>query len=64
VITGVDLRALQHAFKAGATINAIGYGESYFENSYPDPTTGKPVFPNLSPVASNVTTFALVYSPF
>jgi len=61
VITGQDLRALQHGFASGATVNAIGYGESYFENSYPDPTsaTGKPVFPNLCPSASNPTTFTM-----
>jgi hypothetical protein len=66
VITGQDLRALQHAFATGVTVNAIGYGESYYENSYPDTITqtGKPVFPNLCKVASNLTTFAMVPSPF
>jgi hypothetical protein len=61
VITGQDLRALQHGFAGGATVNAIGYGESYFENSYPDPTasTGKPVFPNLCSVSSQPTTFTM-----
>jgi hypothetical protein len=66
VITAQDLRALQHAFSTGVTVNAIGYGESYYENSYPDTitNTGKPIFPNLCPVASNVTTFPMVSSPF
>ena len=66
VITGIDLRTLQHAFSTGATVNAIGYGESYYENSYPDTinNTGKPIFPNLCAVASNVTTFPMVPSPF
>jgi hypothetical protein len=61
VITGQDLRALQHAFSGGATVNAIGYGESFYENSYADTIgdTGKPVFPNLCKVASNVATFAM-----
>lgn len=64
VITGQDLRALQHAFATGATVQAIGYGEGYYENSYADATTGKPLFPNLSAAPSNVTTFAMPYSPF
>jgi len=66
VITGQDLRALQHAFSTGVTVNAIGYGESYYENSYPDTitATGKPIFPNLCSVASNLTTFPMVYSTF
>jgi len=59
VITGQDLRALQHAFASGVTVNAIGYGESYFENSYPDPTTGKPTFPNLCSQASPAVTFTM-----
>jgi hypothetical protein len=61
VITGRDLRALQHAFPNGPTVNAIGYGESYYENSYPDTITqtGKPIFPNLCPVSSNLTTFVM-----
>ena len=61
VITGQDLRALQHGFDGGATVNVIGYGESYFENSYPDTisNTGKPVFPNLCAEASNRTTFTM-----
>jgi hypothetical protein len=61
VITGQDLRALQHAFSGGATVNAIGYGESFYENSYADTIgdTGKPVFPNLCKVASNVAMFAM-----
>lgn len=64
VITGRDLRALQHAFSTGVTVNAIGYGEGYYENSYTDAATGKPLFPNLCPVASNVATFPMVSSPF
>lgn len=66
VITGQDLRALQHAFSTGVTVNAIGYGDSYYENSYPDTitNTGKPVFPNLCPIASNATTFPMPTSPF
>jgi hypothetical protein len=65
-ITAQDLRALQHAFATGVTVNAIGYGESYYENSYPDTITqtGKPIFPNLCPTASNPAAFAMVSSPF
>jgi hypothetical protein len=61
VITGQDLRALQHGFASGATVNAIGYGESYFENSYPDTisNTGKPVFPNLCAKSSNPASFTM-----
>jgi hypothetical protein len=61
VITGLDLRALQRAFNSGATVNAIGYGESYFENSYADTIgdTGKPIFPNLCATPSKVTTFTM-----
>jgi hypothetical protein len=62
VITGQDLRALQHGFAGGSTVNAIGYGDGYFENSYPDLSTGKPVFPNLCPQASNLTTFTMTPS--
>lgn len=59
VITGQDLRALQHGFTGGATVNAIGYGESYFENSYADAETGKPTYPNLCATASSVVTFTM-----
>jgi hypothetical protein len=58
-ITGQDLRSLQRAFDGGATVNAIGYGDSYYENSFVDETTGKPNFPNLCTVASNAATFTM-----
>jgi hypothetical protein len=61
-ITGQDLGALQHGFTGGATVNAIGYGESYFEDSFPDEATGKTNFPNLCTVPSNVTTFTMTPS--
>lgn len=59
VITGQDLRALQRGFAGGATVNAIGYGESYYENSFTDGATGKPNFPNLCASASNPVAFTM-----
>jgi hypothetical protein len=58
-ITGQDLLALEAVFGSGKTVNAVAYGESYYENSYPDQTTGKPHFPNVAPTASNTTTVVL-----
>jgi Carboxypeptidase regulatory-like domain len=58
-VTGLDLRALQHEFASGSTVNAIAYGESYYENSYPDEATGRTVFPNVSAKPSSATTFTM-----
>jgi hypothetical protein len=58
-VTGQDLLLLRRAFASGKTVNVIAYAESYFENSYTDATTGKPVFPNVSAKPSNVTTFVM-----
>jgi hypothetical protein len=59
VITGQDLQALRNSFPAGTAVYAIAYGESYYENSYTDPNTGHPIFPNVCSVPSNVVTFTM-----
>jgi hypothetical protein len=59
VITGADLAGLQHAFAAGATVNAVAYGDSFYNNSYTDTTTGKTVYPNVAATASNVVQFTM-----
>jgi len=58
-VTGADLAGLQHAFASGSTVNAVAYGDSFYNNSYTDTTTGKIVYPNVSPTASNVVSFVM-----
>ena len=58
-ITGADLAGLQHAFASGSTVNAVAYGDSFYNNSYTDTTTGKTVYPNVGPTASNVVQFVM-----
>lgn len=58
-ITGADLAGLQHAFASGATVNAVAYGDSFYNNSYTDTTTGKLVYPNVSATPSNVVQFVM-----
>jgi hypothetical protein len=58
-ITGADLAGLQHAFTSGSTVNAVAYGDSFYNNSYTDTTTGKVAYPNVSPTASNVVQFVM-----
>ena len=58
-ITGADLAGLQHAFASGSTVNAVAYGDSFYNNSYTDTTTGKVVYPNVGPTASNVVQFVM-----
>ena len=58
-ITGADLAGLQHAFTSGSTVNAVAYGDSFYNNSYTDTTTGKVVYPNVGPTASNVVQFVM-----
>lgn len=58
-ITGADLAGLQHAFASGSTVNAVAYGDSFYNNSYTDTTTGKTVYPNVSATASNVVQFTM-----
>lgn len=58
-ITGTDIQALRNAFPSGSVVNVIAYGESYYENSYTDGDTGRPVFPNVCSIPSNVVTFTM-----
>jgi hypothetical protein len=58
-ITGADLAGLQNAFAAGSTVNAVAYGDSYYNNSYTDTTSGKTVYPNVGPTASNIVSFVM-----
>lgn len=58
-VTGADLAGLQHAFPSGSTVNAVAYGDSFYNNSYTDTTSGKTVYPNVSATASNVVQFAM-----
>ena len=53
------LAGLQHAFASGSTVNAVAYGDSFYNNSYTDTTTGKTVYPNVSATASNVVSFVM-----
>jgi hypothetical protein len=56
-VTGVDLQALRNAFPPKTMVYAIAYGESFYENSFPDPNSGKPVYPNVCTVPSAAVPF-------
>jgi len=58
-VTGADLAGLQHAFTSGSMVNAVAFGDSFYNNSYTDTTSGKVVYPNVGPTASNVVQFVM-----
>lgn len=57
-LTGADLESLRNNFSAGSTVNLAAYGDSFYENSYEDSTSGQTVYPNLS-APSNVASFTM-----
>jgi hypothetical protein len=57
VITDTALANLRTAFGEGSPAYVVGYGDSFFTNSYVDTATGNPVYPNVSATPSNVVAF-------
>jgi hypothetical protein len=56
-ITDTALANLRAAFGEGSPAYVVGYGDSFFTNSYVDTATGNTVYPNVSATASNVVAF-------
>jgi hypothetical protein len=57
VITDTTLANLRSAFGEGSPAFVVGYGDSFFTNSYVDTATGNTVYPNVSATPSNVVAF-------
>jgi hypothetical protein len=57
VITDTTLASLRSAFGEGSPAFVVGYGDSFFTNSYVDTATGNTVYPNVSATPSNVVAF-------
>lgn len=57
-LTGADIESLRNNFSSGSTVNVVAYGDSFYENSYEDSTTGQTVYPNVS-APSNVASFTM-----
>ncbi len=57
-LTGADIQSLRNNFSSGSTVNVVAYGDSFYENSYEDSTTGQTVYPNVS-APSNVASFVM-----
>jgi hypothetical protein len=57
-LTGTDLESLRNNFSTGSTVNLAAYGDSFYENSYEDSTSGQTVYPNVS-APSNVASFVM-----
>ncbi len=57
-LTGADIQSLRNNFASGSTINVAAYGDSFYENSYEDSTTGQTVYPNVS-APSNIASFVM-----
>jgi hypothetical protein len=58
-LTGADMESLDNNFPAATTVYVVAYGDSFYENSYEDSTSGKTVYPNVSATASNVASFTM-----
>ncbi len=56
-ITDTALANLRAAFGEGSPAYVVGYGDSFFTNSYVDTATGNTVYPNVSATPSNVVAF-------
>lgn len=56
-ITNEEL--IDNGFAPGTTVYMKIYGESYWNNSYDDPLTGKLIIPNLSPNSPNIVSFVV-----
>lgn len=50
-------KLIEEGFESGSTVYLKIYGESYWNNSYEDPSIGKIVFPNLSPNSPDAVSF-------
>jgi hypothetical protein len=57
VMTDTALANLRTAFGEGSPAYVVGYGDSFFTNSYVDTATGNTVYPNVSATPSNVVAF-------
>lgn len=57
VMTDTALANLRTAFGEGSPAYVVGYGDSFFTNSYADTATGNTVYPNVSATPSNVVAF-------
>jgi hypothetical protein len=57
-LTGADIQSLRNNFAAASTVYVVAYGDSFYENSYEDSTSGQTVYPNVS-APSNITTFTM-----
>jgi len=57
-LTGADIESLRNVFAAASTVYVVAYGDSFYENSYEDSTSGQTVYPNVS-APSNVATFTM-----
>jgi hypothetical protein len=56
-ITDTALANLRAAFGEGSPAYVVGYGDSFFTDSYVDTATGNTVYPNVSATPSNVVAF-------
>jgi hypothetical protein len=56
-ITDTTLANLRAAFGTGTPAYVIGYGDSFFTDSYVDTATGNTVYPNVSTTPSNIVAF-------
>jgi hypothetical protein len=57
-LTGADIESLRNNFSSGSVVSFVAYGDSFYENSYEDSTSGQTVYPNVS-APSNVATFTM-----
>jgi hypothetical protein len=57
-LTGADIESLRNNFPATSTVYVVAYGDSFYENSYVDSTSGQTVYPNVSS-PSNITSFTM-----
>ena len=57
IITDTALANLRTAFGEGSPAYVVGYGDSFFTDSYVDTATGNTVYPNVSATPSNVVAF-------
>lgn len=57
VITDTALANLRAALGEGSPAYVVGYGDSFFTDSYVDTATGNSVYPNVSATPSNVVAF-------
>jgi len=56
-VTDTALASIRAAFGSGNPAYVVGYGDSFFTDSYVDTATGNTVYPNVSTTPSNVVAF-------